>query len=114
VNTAELSKPGRVGKSTPAEHFSESSSSHNISTNAPSVVQVNQLTTSALLLVIGVLVLSCAISVGAWGVATHAERQAQNAEREARVAMDKAEELRVQVGALQVLVGIDIARKETP
>lgn len=37
------------------------------------------------------------------GVAAQAERQAQNAEREARVAVDKADELRVQVEALKVI-----------
>lgn len=67
------------------------------------VIQTNTLSTPALVVILLAFFIAAAISVGAWGVANQAERQAQNAEREARVAMDKAEELRIQVEALKVI-----------
>ena len=73
--------------------------SHN---TVQSVTQVNQLSTTALLWCVGLVLLSIAIlalgmihisgvAASAVGIANQAERQAQNAEREARLSMDKEE-----------------------
>ncbi len=59
------------------------------------LTQVNQLSTSVLLVMLGAMIMSIAIAAVAIGIANQAERQAQNAEREARVAMNHADLLDV-------------------
>lgn len=66
----------------------------------------NQLSTPVLLVGLGVLILSIAISCYAVGSANQAEREAQNAEREARVALNHSEELKVVADENKVLIEV--------